>query len=253
MMPTASDGIPVYGVAGRGRTGWTKSGQNRMKPGSPDGLDGSIHVAKVRVAGSNLVVRSKKSHVRPGLRTRPLHFHLFCRPPLVQQPRLGPTSVTSFSRWRSTGSVRCCEIAGDQQHRNVEGVQSSTHRFSVEGAVGENWGRLRPKGLCRALFGGLSTICVGHLDVDHPRASSTAAADVAMAARRLVVDMSDTQSSRTSSVGLRPRTSLVSSVSTLPLAAAPRRVGCLTVLRQAQRDHERSGSAGHCAAVIAER
>ena len=31
-----------------------------MKRGSPDGLDGSIHVfAKVRVAGSNLVVRSK--------------------------------------------------------------------------------------------------------------------------------------------------------------------------------------------------
>jgi hypothetical protein len=29
-----------------------------MKPGSLDGLDGSIHVAKVRVAGSNLVVRS---------------------------------------------------------------------------------------------------------------------------------------------------------------------------------------------------
>jgi hypothetical protein len=58
-MPMAGDGIPVYGVAGRGRTGWTESGQNRMKPGSLDGLDGSIHVAKVRVAGSNLVVRSK--------------------------------------------------------------------------------------------------------------------------------------------------------------------------------------------------
>ena len=57
-MPMACDGIPVYGVAGRGRTGWTKSGLNRMKPGSPDGLDGSYHLAKVRVAGSNLVVGS---------------------------------------------------------------------------------------------------------------------------------------------------------------------------------------------------
>ena len=58
MVLMAGDGIPVYGVAGRGRTGWTESGQDRMKPGSPDGLDTSYHVAKVRVAGSNLVVRS---------------------------------------------------------------------------------------------------------------------------------------------------------------------------------------------------
>ena len=55
----AGDGIPVYGGAGRGRTGWTESGQDRMNPGSPDGLDGSYHIAKVRVAGSNLVVRSR--------------------------------------------------------------------------------------------------------------------------------------------------------------------------------------------------
>ena len=58
MMPIVSDGIPVYGGPGRGRTGRTESGQGRVKPGSPDWLDGSIHVAKVRVAGSNLVVRS---------------------------------------------------------------------------------------------------------------------------------------------------------------------------------------------------
>ncbi len=59
----AWDGIPAYGVAGQGRTGWTNSGWDRMKRGSPDGLDGSIHVffAKVRVAGSNLVVRSNSA------------------------------------------------------------------------------------------------------------------------------------------------------------------------------------------------
>ncbi len=44
MVLMAGDGIPVYGVAGRGRTGWTESGQDRMKPGSPDGLDTSYHV-----------------------------------------------------------------------------------------------------------------------------------------------------------------------------------------------------------------
>lgn len=59
----AGDGIPVYGAAGRGRIGWTESGQDRLKPGLTGRLDGSIHVAKVRVADSNLVVRSTKPQV----------------------------------------------------------------------------------------------------------------------------------------------------------------------------------------------
>ncbi len=115
-MSIVSDGISVYGVAGRGRTGWTKSGQNRMKRGSPDGLDGSVNLfAKVRVAGSNLVVRSTgtqvgvpQPQVRPGLRTRLLPFH----------PVVCPSFVHLFGRFCRESDRWCRPLPGCRCRRS---------------------------------------------------------------------------------------------------------------------------------------
>ena len=55
------DGRPVYGMGGLDGLGGRIGGEETTSAGCTGWADGSLHVAKVRVAGSNPVVRSKKS------------------------------------------------------------------------------------------------------------------------------------------------------------------------------------------------
>ena len=56
----ACDGRPVYGIGGLDGLDERIGGQETTSRDWTDSTDGSLHVAKVRVAGSNPVVRSKK-------------------------------------------------------------------------------------------------------------------------------------------------------------------------------------------------